>query len=195
MINGIIFDMDGTITAPYINFKALRAEIGVPSDKTIMEHINSLPPDRADLANEVLLRAEREAATHADINGGVVELVDHLHAKGIRQALVTNSHREAMEIVLERYHLHFDVALCRNDGKIKPSSDLIEQALKVLGLPPEEVVGIGDGRYDIEACRRVGIPCIYLTHGTPTLEHTPSVASLHEVLPLLSVLDRASETE
>ena len=132
--------------------------------------------------------------THADINGGVVELVDRLRAKGIRQALVTNSHREAMEIVLERYHLHFEVALCRNDGKIKPSSDLIEQALKVLGLPPEEVVGIGDGRYDIEACRRVGIPCIYLTHGTPTLEHTPSVASLHEVLPLLSVLDRASET-
>ena len=28
MIKGVIFDMDGTITVPYIDWRALRAEIG-----------------------------------------------------------------------------------------------------------------------------------------------------------------------
>jgi hypothetical protein len=47
MLKAIIFDMDGTLTVPYINWQDLRAKIECPSDKNIIEHIDSLPPDLA----------------------------------------------------------------------------------------------------------------------------------------------------
>lgn len=186
MLKGVIFDMDGTITVPYINWKVLRERIGAAPDKTLMQFIESLPPERSAWANGELLKAELEAARKAAANEGIAELVDYLRQKGLRLAVVTNSHGEAMRTVLERYGLTFDVALSRDDGEIKPSSFLIERALGLMDLPAEAVVTIGDGRYDIEASERVGVRCIYLTHGTPALDHEPAVATLGEVPALLA---------
>mgnify|MGYP006436122295 CR=1 FL=1 len=185
MLRGVIFDMDGTITVPYINWKALRERVGAVPDKTIMQHIESLPPEQSRRANEELLKAELEAGQKADANEGIVELVEYLRDRDLRLAVATNSHGEAMRTVLQRYCLTFDVTLSRDDGEIKPSSFLIEKALEGMGLPAEDVVTIGDGRYDIEASERVGVRCIYLTHGNPTLDHQPAVATLGEIPALL----------
>ena len=95
--------------------------------------------------------------------------------------------------MLRRHNLRFDFTFSRDDGEIKPSAALMEKALKALGLPAEEVVTIGDGRYDIEAARRVGVPFIYLTHGHPAFEHTPSAETLHDVLLQLSELIEPSD--
>jgi HAD superfamily hydrolase (TIGR01549 family) len=185
LLRGVIFDMDGTITVPYINWKALRERVGAVPDKTIMQHIESLPPEPSRRANEELLKAELEAGQKAEANAGIVELVEYMRGKGLRLAVVTNSHGEAMRTVLQRYGLTFDVTLSRDDGEIKPSSFLIEKALDEMGLPAEAVVTIGDGRYDIEASERVGVRCIYLTHGNPTLDHQPAVATLGEIQAIL----------
>ena len=36
----VIFDMDGTLSVPYINWTSLRQQIDCPVEKTIIEHIN-----------------------------------------------------------------------------------------------------------------------------------------------------------
>ena len=188
-IKGVIFDMDGTLSVPYIDWKSLRAEIDCSPEKTIIEHIDGLPPDRASRANHILLAAEREACENAALNDGVRDLLDHLRQKGIRLALVTNNHGAAMRIFLKLHDLHFQIALSRDDGTLKPASDLIEKALETLDLTADEVIGIGDGRYDIESCRRAGVKCIYLTHGSPALDHTPAVKTLYDIPALLSEWD------
>lgn len=185
MIKGIIFDMDGTVTVPYIDWKALREKIGAVPEKTILDYIRSLPPDRSAWANNILLETEREAAEKAGVNDGVVELLDYLRTRNIRTALVTNNHGEAVKIVLKKHDLHFDFAFSRDDGEIKPSGALIEKALQALDLQPADVVVLGDGRYDVEASRRVGVRCIYLTHGNPAFAHEPSVVTVREALALL----------
>ena len=185
MIRGVIFDMDGTITVPYINWRELREKIGAPPGQTIMDFIDSLPEERSIWANQELLTAEMAAAENAVANEGIFDLVRALSAMGIRLSVVTNNHQAAMKTVLLRYGLHFDTALAREDGEIKPSPDLIYKALAGMKLTANEVVTVGDGRYDIEACKRAGVRCIYLTHGNPAFEHKPSVTSLSEVLPLI----------
>lgn len=185
MLKGVIFDMDGTITVPYIDWKSLRERIGAEPGNTLLEYIESLPPDRSAWANDQLLQAEMEAASRADANDGIVGMVDELRSMGIKLAVVTNNHREAMEVVLERYGLRFEVALSRDDGEIKPSGYLIEKALEALGISADEAVVVGDGRYDVEASGRAGVRCIYLTHGSPAFEHTPSVDTLAEAQALL----------
>ncbi|MDP6775162.1 MAG: HAD-IA family hydrolase [Candidatus Latescibacteria bacterium] len=185
MLKGVIFDMDGTITVPYIDWKSLRERISAEPGNTILEYIESLPAERSAWANDQLLQAELEAASKADANDGIVEMVEELRFRGIKLAVVTNNHREAMELVLERYGLEFEVALSRDDGEIKPSGHLIEKALEALGVTADEAVVVGDGRYDVEASRRAGVRCIYLTHGNPAIEHTPAVETLQEAQALL----------
>jgi HAD superfamily hydrolase (TIGR01509 family) len=185
MIRGVIFDMDGTITVPYINWQLLRDRIGATPGQSIMDYIEGLPEERSRWANAELLKTEMEAAQYAEANDGIIELIQSLLARGIRLSVVTNNHRAAMRTVLKRYDLQFDTALAREDGILKPAPDLIHKALTGMDLTAQEVVTVGDGRYDIEACERAGVRCIYLTNGHPTLEHSPSVDSLSDVLPLI----------
>lgn len=185
MLKAVIFDMDGTLTVPYINWQDLRAQIECPAHKNIIEHIDSLSPDQAERANNTLLTTEREAAENAAINDGAAKLVQTLKDRGLKLALVTNNHREAMHIVLQRYGLTFDIALSRDDGTLKPAPDLIIKSLQALQVSPHEAIGIGDSNYDILACQAANVACIYLTHNAPKLDHHPSVNVLTDMLSII----------
>jgi HAD superfamily hydrolase (TIGR01549 family) len=182
MINAIIFDMDGTITKPRIDWKTLRERIGAPPDRTIIDHIASLEATAAERASRILMETEMEACLHSELNDGVCEMLVYLREQRIRTALVTNNHSEAVQVVLKRHGLVFDVVLSRKDGAIKPSVDLIQKALSILSLRSDEVLSIGDGRYDLEASQEAGIPFLYVTNGRPSLDYRPAVPSLIEAL-------------
>jgi len=47
----------------------------------------------------------------------------------------------------------------------KPAPDLIEAALDRAGVPAHEAVFTGDTVWDVEACRKAGVPCIGLLSG------------------------------
>ena len=191
MLKGIIFDMDGTITKPYIDWKALRAEIGVPPDQMIMHYINTLEGEAKHTAEGILVRRENEAATHSELNDGVKELIAHLKEESLITALVTNNCRSSVQIVLEKHSLIFDVILSREDGETKPSEDLIVKALARMGLQSDEALLIGDGRLDIEASLKAGVLPVYLSNGSPTFEHHPTVHILTEVIGLIQSLEIA----
>ncbi|MSS72696.1 MAG: HAD family hydrolase [Candidatus Latescibacteria bacterium] len=182
MIKAIIFDMDGTITRPYIDWKALRERIGAVPGRTIIEYIEGLSPAEAERANRILIETEMEACVHSELNEGGREMLAFLRERNIRTALVTNNHREGMQVVLERHGLCFDVALSRDHGVLKPSADLLHKALEALSLRPDEVLSIGDGHYDLEASAQAGVSFLYVTHGRPALDHQPAVASMVEAL-------------
>jgi HAD superfamily hydrolase (TIGR01509 family) len=188
LIQGIILDMDGTVTEPIIDFPAMRAEIGVPPDSTIIDYIEGLPKAQAEEKYEILLSIERDAAEASTLNGGVEVLLDELITRRVKTALVTNNHRWAMEYVVEKHGLRFDTMLSRDDGVLKPSPDLVERAMSALDLTTDQVVGLGDGRYDLESCAAAGVRFIYLTNGDRRLDHQPAVERLTEVIPLLEAM-------
>jgi HAD superfamily hydrolase (TIGR01549 family) len=108
-----------------------------------------------------------------------------LKIRQIRTALVTNNNGRSMRLVLEKHGLFFDVNLSREDGRIKPSADLVLKAMEQLDLDQEEVVLVGDGRYDLWASEEAGIPFILLRHPDTEMDHQPAVTSLEEVAGLL----------
>jgi len=116
----------------------------------------------------------------------VRELLDTLKLRGIRTALVTNNNGQSMRLVVKKHGLSFDVMLSREDGRIKPSADLVLKGMAQLDLGREEVVLIGDGRYDLWASKEAGIPFILLRHPDTEMDHQPAVASLEEVAGLLA---------
>ena len=187
-LQAILFDMDGTLTVPHIDWKSLRARVGVPEDAGIMEHIYGLPPDEARRAEGIVRETELEAAVAAAPNEGLAELFEGLDRLPLRRALITNNHREAMERVVAAFGLSFDVMLCREDGLLKPAPDLLWLALERLGVGAGEAVFVGDGRYDRMASEAAGVPYVHLdNHGDGEDGDGLVIYSLPELLPALGV--------
>ena len=42
VINGVIFDMDGTLTQPILNFSEMRQRIGIASSQDVLTYVSSI---------------------------------------------------------------------------------------------------------------------------------------------------------
>ena len=189
MLKAIIFDMDGTITRPHIDWKALRSRVGVPEGHTIMAHVDSLDPAEAERAEDIVRQVELDAAQHAVLNPGVEELLERLHTHPLQLALVTNNHREAMEHVVRTFGLRFHLLLSREDAQLKPAPDLLELAIRRFGVTPSEVCCVGDGRYDRMASQAAGIRYVHLAHDADEPAEGPTIYALSELWDLLDLDD------
>ena len=185
MLKAVLFDMDGTITRPHIDWAALRQRLQVPAGVPIMAYIESLPSPPREEANALLEAVEMEAAVEAVLNPGAAEVLLQLRQEGLRLALITNNHRRAMQVVVETFGLGFDLLLSREDAPLKPAPDLLFLALERFGCTPAEACLVGDGRYDRMASEAAGVPYIHLAHeGGEQVEGlaVPSLAALRTCL-------------
>jgi HAD superfamily hydrolase (TIGR01509 family) len=178
MPKAVFFDMDGTITHPNLDFKALRRSVGVPDGVSIMGHIESLGAAAKQQAAEILAREEFAAAEQSELNPGVHELLDGLGRHGVRRALITNNHRRAMRLIVDRYGLSFELLLSREDAPVKPAPDLLQKALQVMGLDPCEACFVGDGRFDQMASDAAGVRYIHLSPDGSPLDGAPVITHL-----------------
>ncbi|KAH8061811.1 HAD-hyrolase-like protein [Aureococcus anophagefferens] len=60
VLRGVVFDMDGTLTVPNLDFKLMYERCGVPMSEDILEAIAKMPPADADAANAVIDEMEAE---------------------------------------------------------------------------------------------------------------------------------------
>ena len=189
MIKAILFDMDGTITRPHIDWKALRARLGIPPESTIIGHLDSLPQPERERAHGILEATEMGAAEQAELNPGATDLLAELRSRSVRLALITNNHRRAMRRVVETFGLEFDLLLSREDAPMKPAPDLILLALKQLRIEPHQACFVGDGRYDRMASEAAGVPYIELVHDSQPPAPGTTIRALPELWDRLGSLD------
>src|ERR1700691_474466 len=84
----ILFDMDGTLTEPLLDFPRIKAEMGIGSSR-ILEALPEMNESARESAESVLHRHEEEAAGRSTLNPGCRELLNGLLARGIGSALIT----------------------------------------------------------------------------------------------------------
>ena len=81
-INCILFDMDGTLTKPTLDFNAMKAEMGVPDGISILEYIeNTEKPDTKIELQAILDKHELEAAENTVPNTGFQKLTEFLNSR------------------------------------------------------------------------------------------------------------------
>jgi len=159
----VIFDLDGTITEPYLDFDKIRREIGMPPDAgPILEAMERMPPDDRRRAEDVLRRHEAEAAEASVLNDGAREVLQWLDEKGIRTAVLTRNSRVSVERVLTRHGLRFDAVRTREDGAIKPSPEPVRALCRELGVDPSETWVVGDYLFDVQSGRQAGAKTVLL---------------------------------
>ena len=188
--DGVIFDMDGTLIEPLLDFAAIRAELGISPGLGILEAIQAMPPQRREKVYAVLVAREVDAALKAPLRPGATETLQAVRNAGLKTALLTRNVREAMETVLSRFALVFDLAWSREDGPIKPEPDGILRACRRLRIRPERTACVGDFRYDIEAANAAGAVSVLLApQGKPDFADQADyvITSLDELPPLLGI--------
>src|SRR6185369_9337628 len=84
----VIFDLDGTLTEPVLDFDAIRAEIGLPPGP-ILEQLAGADPALRARAEVILRRHELAAIDRATLADGCTELLGDLHARRVPHAILT----------------------------------------------------------------------------------------------------------
>ncbi|MBI5828600.1 MAG: HAD family hydrolase [Chloroflexi bacterium] len=155
MIRGVIFDMDGTLTVPHIDFQALRRELGIMAGD-IVDYLKAADDHERQRVEAVLHRFEEDAAANAELQTGARDLLDALRVRGIKLGLLTRNSRKSVATVLEKFGLAFDATLTRDDAAHKPSPEPVLRLAREWGLAPAELLMVGDYIHDIRSGRSAG---------------------------------------
>lgn len=205
-LKGIVFDMDGTLTVPVIDFQAMyRAVLGhdeylavkskSPSGIDILHHIESWSPDKQRRAYEVIADYEKQGLDRLQIMPGAAELCSFLDSRNIRRGLITRNVKDAVDLFHERFNVKFSPALSREYRPYKPDPAPLLHICSTWEVQSNEVMMIGDSLKDDVACgKQAGaFTCLLDETGRydapeyANVQHKPDykVSSLVEVQSLL----------
>lgn len=193
----VIFDMDGTLTRPYLDFDLMREEIGLEPGP-VLESVLAMSPEDRMAAEAILQRHEDEAAAASELQPGAAEVVAAVREAGMSAALMTRNSRRSVDMVLGKHGLSFDLIRTREDGAMKPSPEPIFDICRRLNTDARQSWSVGDFHYDILCGAAAGSTTVLLWPADGARPDWASEANhvigdLRELLPLMGIVRVGSE--
>ena len=185
-----IFDLDGTLTVAQHDFAAIRATLGIPPGRLILEYLDSLPAATAAPLRARLDALEAALCASACAAPGARDLLALLHARGTRLGILTrNSRANALATLRAAAHYFAPTdVLGRDEAPPKPAPDGILRLLAAWRGQPAQALMVGDVHLDLAAGRAAGVRTIHVSAGAahrwPALtdHHFSSLEALHRLL-------------
>ncbi len=163
VIKAVIFDLDGTITEPYLDFDVIRKEMGLTKeDGSILDVIKTLPPARRERVESILARHEQEAVDESSLNKGTRRSLETMRKMGLRLGILTRNRKCNALAVLEKHGLDFEVVVGREDGPVKPDAFGVLHICEFFGVEPCETMVVGDYLYDLLCAKEAGAKAVLL---------------------------------
>ena len=164
---GLIFDLDGTLTRPTLDFDAMRREIGILEGDLVFE-IPKLPPGRRDAAWAVVEAHEQRALREQALQDGALGLLRRCRDEGIRIAVLTRNARRSVDHFCSAHGMVFDAVVTREFPFVKPHPGPVRHILETWGMDPADALMIGDYVHDITCGREAGTKtCFFQNPGRP----------------------------
>ncbi|MQL76805.1 hypothetical protein Taro_009191 [Colocasia esculenta] len=168
-LRGVVFDMDGTLTVPAIDFGGMYREVLGEETYTalrsatphgsidILHHIETWAPPAQQKAYEIILRFEREGLERLQIMPGAAELCGFLDAQQVKRGLITRNVKDSVDLFHALFGMEFTPALSREFRPYKPDPAPLLHICSTWNVDPSEVMMIGDSLRDDVACgKRAG---------------------------------------
>ncbi len=201
-IKAVILDLDGTVAAFNLDYRALRGEvrgylinIGIPASvlsvkesifemlkkaELVMKNAEKPASQISDTKREVMRIAEKyeaEAAEGTSLLPGAVETLKSLKKAGLKVGLCTINSEKSTCHILERFKLteYFDAVVPRDHvAEVKPNPEHCKSVLKVLGVTASETVSVGDSPSDMRGARDLEVLAVGLPTGVATSDQLTS---------------------
>ncbi len=167
-MRAVVFDLDGTLTRPYLDFSQLRQQLGL-ADGDILQWVAGLPSVEQAQALRMIKAFEQDGVEHAEWNEGAAQVLPRVRSLDLPVAIVTRNSRASLEAVCCRLGITADLLVAREDAPPKPDPTCLYRTAERFGVATENLLVVGDFRHDMEAGRAAGALTVLLTNG-----HTPS---------------------
>jgi HAD superfamily hydrolase (TIGR01509 family) len=164
VIRGVIFDMDGTITAPYFDFGTIKAEANI-GDRDLLDYLREVTGPEYDRIHSILMKFEEDGVDNAKLNRGARTVLRYLSQHQIPTALLTRNSRKSVDGVCRRLKLKFDVTVTREDGPHKPAPEPIWDIARRWNAQPSELLMVGDYKWDVLCAKNAGTRSAILING------------------------------
>ena len=184
-VAAVVFDLDGTLTVPCLDFDAMREEIGGIKG-TILEAIAHMSDAEKARVETILQRHEDVAAENSELNPGTSELLKKLREEKRGIAILTRNCHRSVKRIAEIHNLTFDAVITREDGPAKPDPYGVLELCKQLNVQPSETLVVGDYVYDLMAGRRAGAKSVLISTST---EYTNFICEADYVIDHLEELN------
>jgi len=195
-IEGIIFDLDGTLVSSELDFTLIKAQLNCPAEHDLLSFIAALPsPYMREEAMNIVHQHELLDAQHATLLPGVAQTVDYLHQRGIPMAIVTRNYNRAAALKLKNNPLPIETVLTRSDAPAKPDPSALNAIATLWELAQQRLIYVGDYLYDIQAAKNANMrSCLYAPDEIPHYAHQADYI-LHHFNELAELVDDVSATK
>lgn len=165
IIKAVIFDLDGTITRPFLDFDLIRNEMGLDKNAgPVLEAMEKMTPSQRSVAQQILDYHEKEAIEHSQLNDFAKETLSSLRAAGIKIGILTRNTKDNVSAISRKHSLYFDAAVGREDGPIKPDAFGVNYLCEKFGVKPQETLLVGDYLFDLLCAKNAGAFAVLLTN-------------------------------
>jgi phosphoglycolate phosphatase len=183
-----IFDFDGTLAIPNIDFSLMRQRVDVIARRygvdplgvkhlyilemidTVRAHLGSGSDQNGEAfhreAHDAILTLEIDCARRGGLLPGAIEVLQVLRQQGFKTAVVTRNSGSAVRTTCAAIDTVCDVFLPREAVRfVKPHPEHLQRALEALQVAAEHAVMVGDGPIDIQAGKALGLKTIAVLTG------------------------------
>lgn len=195
-VKAVIFDLDGTVVAFSLDYKALRSDVrAYLRSKSVPDSLLSVNDSLFEMLKKTELfmknggknteviektvadslkiaeRYELEAAKQTSLIPGALEAIKLLKNKDLKTAICTLSSQKAVDYMIKRFKLeeYFDTVVPREKAsKVKPNSEHLKAALDTMDILAEQVVVVGDSIEDMQAAKELKAIAVGFPTGVAT---------------------------
>lgn len=162
-----IFDLDGTLTQPVHDFAYIRRELDIAPDEDILLHLAALPDVQRCQKSARLDQLEHFYALQTKSAEGVHSLIKLLARRQCRLGIVTRNTKVFAQLSLSVLQLssHFsdESIIGRDEALPKPEPHGIQALISQWGVSADDVMMVGDYKYDLQAGRAAGCRTIHVS--------------------------------
>ncbi|MBO5328392.1 MAG: HAD hydrolase-like protein [Clostridia bacterium] len=191
MYKAVLFDLDGTLTKPesgvfksieYIanklNFalppkSELRNFIGPPVQLSFQKYFGVSKSQSEEVALEYRKYYQEHGLLDCELFSGVEEMLSLLNSAGIKLLVATSKPQKFAEAVLNKFNLikyFYKVCGAGFSEKAADKSLIVKNAVAFSGERIEDILMVGDRKYDVIGANDSNIKCLGVLYGYGTKE-------------------------
>lgn len=144
-LRGVVFDMDGTLIVPNIDYASMYRRCGIDRASDILQVLETLPAAASAEKRAIVEEVEAEALRTMALAPGALEVAAWLQAHKVPTALVTRNKLKAAE-ALQAQFAPFDFIFSRDHGghPMKPDPAALLHIAAAWQVAPESIAMVGD---------------------------------------------------